>query len=113
MVLHLHAAHQNFILDNQTYYWNLTDDIIEDGLMQFDGPCLSVPTGPGLGVKLDPTRVRHYAEYHRSEVAARPRTCQTTRSTTVSTSCVRAHEETRMLYPSIYQAIMLHYPKHK
>jgi L-alanine-DL-glutamate epimerase-like enolase superfamily enzyme len=72
-VLHLHAAHQNFILDNQTYYWNLTDDIIEDGLMQFDGPCLPVPTGPGLGVKLDPARVKHYSEYHRSEVADRPR----------------------------------------
>ncbi len=72
-VLHLHAAHQNFILDNQTYYWNLTDDIIEDGLMQFDGPCLPVPTGPGLGVKLDGARVKHYAEYHRTEVADRPR----------------------------------------
>ena len=42
-VLQLHAAHPNFILDNQTYYWNLEDDVIAGGLLPFDGPFLQVP----------------------------------------------------------------------
>jgi L-alanine-DL-glutamate epimerase-like enolase superfamily enzyme len=72
-VLQLHAAHANFILDNQTYYWNLTDDVIEGGLLPFDGPCLTVPTAPGLGVTLDPSRVDHYAKLYEKEIADRPR----------------------------------------
>jgi L-alanine-DL-glutamate epimerase-like enolase superfamily enzyme len=60
-MLQLHAAHRNFVLDNQTYYPNLTDDVIAGGLMPFEGCELAVPTGPGLGVDLDPDRVAHYA----------------------------------------------------
>ena len=63
-MLQLHAAHRNFVLDNQTYYANLEDDVIAGGLMPFDGPFLDVPTGPGLGVELDPERVAHYAAYY-------------------------------------------------
>jgi L-alanine-DL-glutamate epimerase-like enolase superfamily enzyme len=70
-VLQLHAAHRNFILDNQTYYWNLSDDIIEGGLLPFHGSALTVPTGPGLGVELDPERMKHYAEYYEREVKDR------------------------------------------
>lgn len=69
--LQLHAAHANFILDNQTYYWNLTDDVIEGGLMEFDGPFLSVPTHPGIGVELDRERVRHYAAFYEREIRDR------------------------------------------
>jgi L-alanine-DL-glutamate epimerase-like enolase superfamily enzyme len=61
-ILQLHAAHPNFILDNQTYYSNLEDDVIEGGLLPFDGPALQVPKGPGLGVALDMEKVSHYAE---------------------------------------------------
>jgi len=68
-VLQLHAAHRNFILDNQTYYWNLTDDIVEGGLMPFNGSALKVPDRPGLGVELDPERVKHYAAYYDREIA--------------------------------------------
>jgi L-alanine-DL-glutamate epimerase-like enolase superfamily enzyme len=71
-VLQLHAAHRNFILDNQTYYWNLTDDVIEGGLLPFDGPALTVPDRPGLGVELDPDRVKHYADFYKREIEARP-----------------------------------------
>ena len=71
-VLQLHAAHRNFVLDNQTYYWNLEDDIIEGGLLRFDGPELSVPTDPGIGVVLDQDRVAHYAALYERDVRDRP-----------------------------------------
>jgi L-alanine-DL-glutamate epimerase-like enolase superfamily enzyme len=70
-VLQLHAAYPNFLLDNQTYYWNLKDDVIEGGLMPFDGRYLHVPEGPGIGVTLDNDRVRYYAEYYEREVRDR------------------------------------------
>jgi L-Ala-D/L-Glu epimerase len=70
-VLQLHAAHPNFILDNQTYYWNLEDDVIAGGLLPFDGPFLQVPQGPGIGVELDRDRVAHYAAYYVREVEGR------------------------------------------
>ena len=72
LMLQLHAAHRNFVLDNQTYYANLEDDVIAGGRMPFDGPFLDVPTGPGLGVELDADRVGHYAAYYAREVAGRP-----------------------------------------
>jgi L-alanine-DL-glutamate epimerase-like enolase superfamily enzyme len=72
-MLQLHAAHRNFVLDNQTYYANLTDDVIVGGLMPFDGCELAVPTGPGLGVELDRDRVAHYAQLWEREWRDRPR----------------------------------------
>ncbi|MEN3282056.1 MAG: L-Ala-D/L-Glu epimerase [Solirubrobacteraceae bacterium] len=72
-MLQLHAAHRNFVLDNQTYYWNLEDDIIEGGLMAWHGCELEVPTGPGIGVELDRDRVAHYAQLYEHEVRDRPR----------------------------------------
>lgn len=71
LMLHFHAAHRNLVLDSQTYYPNLVDDVIAGGLLPFDGCFLAVPTGPGLGVELDPERVRHYADLHAREVAGR------------------------------------------
>jgi len=71
-MLQLHAAHRNFVLDNQTYYWNLEDDVIEGGLMPFEGPELAVPMGPGIGVSLDRDRVSHYAALYEREVRDRP-----------------------------------------
>jgi L-alanine-DL-glutamate epimerase-like enolase superfamily enzyme len=75
-MLQLHAAHRNFVLDNQTYYWNLEDDIIQGGLMQWHGCELEVPTGPGIGVELDRDRVAHYAQLYEREVRDRPRSAQ-------------------------------------
>jgi L-alanine-DL-glutamate epimerase-like enolase superfamily enzyme len=72
-VLHLHAAHRNFVLDNQTYYWNLEDDVVAGGLMAWHGCELEVPTGPGIGVELDRDRVAHYRELYEREVRDRPR----------------------------------------
>jgi L-alanine-DL-glutamate epimerase-like enolase superfamily enzyme len=75
-MLQLHAAHRNFVLDHQTYYWNLEDDIIEGGLMPWHGCELDVPTAPGIGVALDPDRVAHYAGLYEREVRDRPRAAQ-------------------------------------
>jgi L-alanine-DL-glutamate epimerase-like enolase superfamily enzyme len=72
-VLQLHAAHRNFVLDNQTYYWNLDDDVIAGGLMPWRGCELEVPTGPGIGVELDRDRVEHYAALYEREVRDRER----------------------------------------
>jgi muconate cycloisomerase len=69
--LQLVASQPNFILDNQTYYWNLGEDIIAGGPLSFDGPFLDVPTGPGIGVELDSDRVSHYAAYYDREVKDR------------------------------------------
>ena len=91
-VLQLHAAHPNFILDNQTYYWNLEDDVIAGGLLPFDGPFLQVPQGPGIGVDLDRDRVAHYAAYYVREVEGRGPLAPKIRTTPATTSCVLAHE---------------------
>jgi L-alanine-DL-glutamate epimerase-like enolase superfamily enzyme len=71
LMLQFHAAHRNIVLDSQTYYPNLTDDVIVGGPLAFDGCFLTVPTGPGLGVDLDADRVAYYADYHAREVAGR------------------------------------------
>lgn len=70
-VLQLHAAHRNFVLDNQTYYWNLEDDVIAGGLLPWQGCELDVPTGPGIGVELDRERVAHFAAFYEREVRDR------------------------------------------
>jgi glucarate dehydratase len=67
-VLQLHAAHRNFTLDNQTYYWNLEDDVIVGGLMPWHGCELEVPTAPGIGVELDRDRLAHFAKLYERDV---------------------------------------------
>jgi L-alanine-DL-glutamate epimerase-like enolase superfamily enzyme len=75
-MLQIHTAHRNFVLDNQTYYWNLEDDIIEGGLMTWHGCELEVPTGPGIGVDLDRDRVVHYAQLYEREVRDKPHSAE-------------------------------------
>ena len=72
-VLQLHAAHRNFVHANQTYYWNLADDVIAGGPLPFEGPFLQVPSGPGLGVELDRDRLAEHAARYEREVRDRPR----------------------------------------
>ena len=71
-VLQLHAAHRNFVLDNQTYYWNLEDDVVVGGLMPWHDCELDIPTAPGIGVELDRDRVAHYAALYEREVQNQP-----------------------------------------
>jgi glucarate dehydratase len=44
------------------HYHHLTDDIIEGGLMPYEGGAIAVPTAPGLGVTLDREKLRQYSE---------------------------------------------------
>jgi glucarate dehydratase len=58
------------VLPNLTYaadahYHQLRDDVIEGGKLAYADGANAVPTGPGLGVRLDRERVAHYAELYR------------------------------------------------
>jgi L-alanine-DL-glutamate epimerase-like enolase superfamily enzyme len=56
------ASTPNFILANQCMYDWYDDDYIKGGQLPFEGPCLRVPEGPGLGVELDREKMRQYHE---------------------------------------------------
>jgi len=62
--LHIIASTPNFILANQCMYDWYDEDYIKDGVLSFDGPYLSVPEEPGLGVNLDPDKIlKYHANY--------------------------------------------------
>ena len=63
--LHVIASTPNFILANQCMYDWFDDDYIKGGKMPYEGAFLRVPEGPGLGVELDPEKVRQYHEKYR------------------------------------------------
>lgn len=59
MAAKLHGAS---VMPNLTHamssqYHQLTDDIIQGGMMAYEGGCMRVPGGPGLGVRLDEERM--------------------------------------------------------
>jgi len=60
--LHAMASCPNFTRGNQTHFGVLSDDIVQGGIPEFQNGCLSVPEGPGLGVKLDRRRLEKYAQ---------------------------------------------------
>src|SRR5258705_9073205 len=64
-MLHLGAVIPNLTFAADAHYHHLTDDIIEGGLMRYEGGSIAVPTAPGLGVKLDREKVRQYAQLYR------------------------------------------------
>lgn len=61
--MHVMASCPNFTKANQTHYGVLTDDVIEGGIPKFHKGCLTLPEGPGIGVRLDRKRMKKYAEY--------------------------------------------------
>lgn len=63
-MLHLGAVLPNLVFTADAHYHHLTDDIIEGGLMTYENGAIKVPTGPGLGVKLNRDKLRQYAEYY-------------------------------------------------
>jgi L-alanine-DL-glutamate epimerase-like enolase superfamily enzyme len=64
--LHIIASTPNFILANQCMYDWFAADIISGGKLKFDGPLLTVPEGPGIGVELDREAVaRFHANYRK------------------------------------------------
>ncbi|MBI4977114.1 MAG: glucarate dehydratase [Spirochaetes bacterium] len=46
------------------HYHYLEDDIIEGGKLQYKDGAIDVPKGPGLGVKLDEDKMKHYGKYY-------------------------------------------------
>lgn len=64
-MLHLGAVIPNLTFAADAHYHHLTDDIIDGGLMKYENGRIKVPTGPGLGVKLDRDKVNEYAELYK------------------------------------------------
>jgi glucarate dehydratase len=60
-MLHLGAVLPNLTFAADAHYHHLKDDVIEGGKLAYEGGAIAVPTGPGLGVRLDRDRL---AEYH-------------------------------------------------
>jgi len=64
-MLHLGAVIPNLTFAADAHYHHLVDDVIEGGKLQYCHCAIPVPTGPGLGVKLDRNRVGEYHEMFR------------------------------------------------
>ncbi len=64
-MLHLGAVIPNLSYAADAHYHHLTDDIIEGGLLRYEGGSIAIPDGPGLGVKLDREKLRQYQELYK------------------------------------------------
>jgi glucarate dehydratase len=64
-MLHLGAVLPNLSFKADAHYHHLADDVIEGGLMRYEGGSIAVPTGPGLGVRLNRDKVTEYAQMYR------------------------------------------------
>jgi len=65
-MLHLAAVLPNLTYAPDAHYHQLLDDVIEGGKLPYRDGAIAVPDGPGLGVRLDPARVQHYAELYQA-----------------------------------------------
>lgn len=64
-MLHLGAVIPNLSFAADAHYHHLTDDIIEGGLMKYENGKIKVPTGSGLGVKLNRDKLGEYSELYK------------------------------------------------
>lgn len=64
-MLHLGAVLPNLTYAADAHYHHLADDVIEGGKLPYAGGRIAVPSGPGLGVRLDRDKVAEYAELYR------------------------------------------------
>jgi glucarate dehydratase len=65
-MLHLGAVLPNLTFAADAHYHHLRDDVIVGGKMAYEDGTLSVPTGPGLGVRLDRDKLaEHHEEFRR------------------------------------------------
>jgi glucarate dehydratase len=64
-MLHLAAVIPNLAYAADAHYHHLTDDIIEGGKFTYQNGAIRVPTGSGLGVKLDREKVAEYSELYK------------------------------------------------
>jgi glucarate dehydratase len=63
-MLHLGAVIPNLSFAADAHYHHLKDDIIEGGLLHYEGGAIRVPEGPGLGVRLNREKLREYHELY-------------------------------------------------
>ena len=63
-MLHLGAVLPNLVFAADAHYHHLTDDVIEGGKRTYSQGRMTVPTEPGLGVRLDRDKVAEYAELY-------------------------------------------------
>ena len=61
-MLHLGAVVPNLGFAADAHYHHLVDDVIEGGKLEYCHGSIAVPTGPGLGVKLDREKLGLYHE---------------------------------------------------
>jgi len=64
-ILHLGAVLPNLTFAADAHYHHLTDDIIEGGKMRYENGAIRVPTGPGLGVRLNRAKLAEYSELYK------------------------------------------------
>jgi len=64
-MLHMGAVLPGLSFAGDAHYHHLTDDIITGGLMKYENGAIRVPTGPGLGVKLDREKLGKYSELYK------------------------------------------------
>jgi glucarate dehydratase len=64
-MLHLGAVIPNLSFAADAHYHHLTGDIIEGGLLRYEGGAIAVPTGPGLGVRLNRDKLAEYSELYK------------------------------------------------
>lgn len=64
-MLHLGAVVPNLSFAADAHYHHLEDDVIEGGKLQYKDGAIPVPTGPGLGVRLDRAKLAQYEELFR------------------------------------------------
>lgn len=67
--LHFGAVTPHLTYAVDAHYHHQLDDIIVGGSFQYTNGMLSVPTGPGLGVTVDPMKLELYEEEYRRRVA--------------------------------------------
>jgi glucarate dehydratase len=63
-MLHAAAAMPQLAFSADAHYHHMTDDVIVGGKLEYRDGAIAVPTGPGLGVELDPDRVAQYHELY-------------------------------------------------
>ena len=64
-MLHLGAVLPNLSFAADAHYHHLAGDVIAGGKLEYADGAISVPAGPGLGVRLDRDKLREYAELYR------------------------------------------------
>src|SRR5271169_3748734 len=64
-MLHLGAILPNLTFAADAHYHHLIDDVIVGGKLKYENGAIRVPSGPGLGVRLDRDKVETYAALYR------------------------------------------------